>query len=84
MKAVLHQKESALKTACVTELPRPHGVEGRAPTPLDNDSEVSESDYNDEPLASGSIDPIMVPIELSILGTGKKIILAVLLDLGCT
>lgn len=45
---------------------------------------MTESDYKDDPLVSGSIDAIKIPLELSIVGTGKKIMLAALLDSGCT
>lgn len=58
-KAALCQKESALRTVEFLELSQPHGVEVRALTPPDSDSEATESDYDDDSLVSGSIDPII-------------------------
>lgn len=58
-------------------------MEGRAPTTMDDESGTAESDYNDDPLISGPTDPITMPIELSFLGTGRRIALTALLDLGC-
>lgn len=83
-KAAPCQKESALRIAEVVELLWPRGVEGQVPTPPYDDSEVAESNYENDPLVGGLIDPIMVPLELSILGSGKKVTLAALLDSGCT
>lgn len=43
-------------------------MEGRVLTPPDDESGTPESDYNDDPLLNGLIDPTTVPIEFSIPG----------------
>lgn len=43
---------------------------------------MSDIDYDDDPLVSGLITPLTMPIELLILGIGKKVALKALLDVG--
>lgn len=66
------------------EDPRAPKAEGRAPTSSEDKPGTPESDYEDGPLVGGPIYLITMPIELSILGTERKMALTALLDSGCT
>lgn len=52
-------------------------------TPLEEDPSPSNSNFEDDPLVSGPIEPITLPLELLIPSLGKKVKLRAFQDLGC-
>lgn len=61
----------------------PKKTEG-TPIPQDDDQGLTDIDDDDDPLVSGLITPVTVPIELHFPGSGLEATLRALLDSGCT
>lgn len=79
-----HRLEKLLKGVEVVEFTlSPKWPEG-TPTPPTDGQELTDTDSDDDPLVSGPITPVTIPIELSFQALGLKANLRGPLDSGCT
>lgn len=82
-KATQHVKDTALKSSKVVEFcPSPKSG-GGTPTPSEEDPGPAESNLKDDPLVSGLIKPVTLPLELLIPSSERRVKLRALLDMGC-